>query len=287
MNNKEFLRKMAEYNQKNKLTVSEREELWDMALGLQSVDGYSDPSIILTILSSYNIENQLSEEKVTEYLFKYYRYMEMKLAKQKEVDLVSSRIVSFLKQDHSFSLSSNYIKQIHHYLFQDVYDFAGEYRQTSLISKETILNGNHICFTPPYEIESTLNYEFQQEQYFSYNHQYSEQVIEHLIYFVSSIWQIHPFREGNTRTIAIFIQQYLKYLGYNVNNVPFKENSLYFRNALVRSQYQNAKLKINYSYEGLRKFFENLLLDKNHILDSDSLKVYSEDETVKYKVKKY
>lgn len=286
MNNKEVLRKMAEYDQQNKLTVSEREELWNMALGLQSVDGYSDHSILLTILSSYNIENQLSEEEVTEYLSKYYRYVEMKLARQKEIDLVSSRIVSFLKQDHSFSLSSNYIKQIHHYLFQDVYAFAGEYRQTSLMSEETILNGDYIYFTPPYEIEPTLNYEFQQEQYFSYNHQYSEQVIEHLINFVSSIWQIHPFREGNTRTIAIFIQQYLKSLGYTVNNTPFKENSLYFRCALVRSQYQNAKLKIDYSYEGLRKFFENLLLDKNHILNPESLMVFNQGETVKYKVKK-
>ena len=273
MKDDKLLKKMAIYDIKNNLSTLDREELWDMALGLQNVDGYGTPSMLLEILSNYNIEDQVTIEEITNYLKEYYRYAEIKLKKQKERDLVSTRIVSFLKQDIPFSMNAQYLKKIHHYLFQDVYEFAGSYRKTSLKSEEEILMGDSIYFTPFYEIDLTLQYEFQLENDFSYDQITNEQLVKHLARFVSSIWQVHPFREGNTRTVAIFLQKYLYSLGYPVNNDLFKENSLYFRNALVRSQYQNQQLGIDYSYDGLEKFFENLLFDTQHDLSNDSLKV--------------
>lgn len=273
MKDDKLLKKMAIYDIKNNLSTLDREELWDMALGLQNVDGYGTPSMLLEILSNYNIEDQVTIEEITNYLKEYYRYAEIKLKKQKERDLVSTRIVSFLKQDIPFSMNAQYLKKIHHYLFQDVYEFAGSYRKTSLKSEEEILMGDSIYFTPFYEIDLTLQYEFQLENDFSYDQITNEQLVKHLARFVSSIWQVHPFREGNTRTVAIFLQKYLYSLGYPVNNDLFKENSLYFRNALVRSQYQNQQLGIDYSYDGLEKFFENLLFDTQHDLSNDFLKV--------------
>ena len=273
MKDDKLLKKMAIYDIKNNLSTLDREELWDMALGLQNVDGYGTPSMLLEILSNYNIEDQVTIEEITNYLKEYYRYAEIKLKKQKERDLVSTRIVSFLKQDIPFSMNAQYLKKIHHYLFQDVYEFAGSYRKTSLKSEEEILMGDSIYFTPFYEIDLTLQYEFQLENDFSYDQITNEQLVKHLARFVSSIWQVHPFREGNTRTVAIFLQKYLYSLGYPVNNDLFKENSLYFRNALVRSQYQNQQLGIDYSYDGLEKFFENLLFDTQHNLSNDFLKV--------------
>ena len=89
--------------------------------------------------------------------------------------------------------------------------------------------------------------------------------------FSSRIWQVHPFREGNTRTTALFIQKYLISLGYEVDNTLFKDKSVFFRNALVRSNYFNNYLNIREDNSYLIKFYENLLLGKNNNLHSSDL----------------
>ena len=91
-------------------------------------------------------------------------------------------------------------------------------------------------------------------------------VINNITDFSSRIWQIHPFREGNTRTTALFIEKYLVSLGYDVDNTMFKEKSVYYRNALVRSNYFNNYLNIKQNNSFLIKFYENLLLGKNNNL---------------------
>ena len=96
-------------------------------------------------------------------------------------------------------------------------------------------------------------------------------VINNITNFSSSIWQIHPFREGNTRTTALFIEKYLVSLGYGVDNTMFKEKSVYYRNALVRSNYFNNYLNIKQDNSFLIKFYENLLLGKNNNLHSRDL----------------
>ena len=95
--------------------------------------------------------------------------------------------------------------------------------------------------------------------------------INNIANFSSSIWQIHPFREGNTRTTALFIEKYLISLGYDVDNTMFKEKSVYYRNALVRSNYFNNYLNIKQDNSLLIKFYENLLLCKNNNLHSRDL----------------
>ena len=84
------------------------------------------------------------------------------------------------------------------------------------------------------------------------------EVINNITKFSSSIWQVHPFREGNTRTTALFIEKYLISLGYNVDNSLFKDKSVYFRNALVRSNYFNNYLNLKEDKTFLVKFYENL-----------------------------
>ena len=96
-------------------------------------------------------------------------------------------------------------------------------------------------------------------------------VINNITDFSSRIWQAHPFREGNTRTIVLFIEKYLLSLGYNVDNTLFKDKSVYYRNALVRSNYFKNDLNINEDKSYLIKFYENLLLGKNNNLHSKDL----------------
>jgi len=97
------------------------------------------------------------------------------------------------------------------------------------------------------------------------------QVLMNIAKFSSSIWQVHPFREGNTRTTAVFIEKYLINLGYKVDNTLFKDKLVYYRNALVRNNYFNNYLKIKEDNSYLIKFYENLLLGKNNNLHSKDL----------------
>lgn len=93
-----------------------------------------------------------------------------------------------------------------------------------------------------------------------------EEVVKHIALFTSRIWQIHPFCEGNTRSTAVFIIKYLKTFGFHISNDTFSNNSWYFRNALVRANYNNWENNIHETTKYLEYFFENLLMNKHHKL---------------------
>lgn len=103
--------------------------------------------------------------------------------------------------------------------------------------------------------------------------------MERLAKFTSGIWQIHPFGEGNTRATAVFIIKYLYTLGFVTNNDLFEQNSKYFRNALVRANYQNLNQDIYYTMEYLNKFFGNLLLGEKNLLDNREIQIKTISET--------
>lgn len=269
MSKKVYLGKIGDY-EIPVLTKDELIQIWKIAEGLQQVDGFNSPSQILRILEQYNIEGKIRFDEVISYLKKLYVGNGKFDFKQMEYDIVSTRIAEILSDD-SFTMNPNILKNIHKYLFKDIYDFAGCYRIKNIISNETILDGNHVSFTPSYEIKDTIDYEFSMEMNFSYKNITNEKAIKHLARFTSNIWQIHPFMEGNTRTVAVFIQKYLKRLGFEISNDMFKDNSLYFRNALVISQYSNRKEGIYPDYQPLEYFFENLLLGLNHELKNEDL----------------
>ena len=105
--------------------------------------------------------------------------------------------------------------------------------------------------------------------------------MKHFAAFTSGIWQIHPFGEGNTRTTAIFVILYLKAFGLRVNSDVFAEHSWYFRNALVRSNYNDFQLGIHATTKYLELFFENLLMNANHELKNRYLRVdYRDDRMI-------
>ncbi len=287
MKNKPFLGKIGEYQEVLTPQSEEQERNWLIALGLQEIDGKNIPSDILMILKELNINGKMTNEEVLCQLKKYYQKIKGVQQIQKECDMVSARIVELIG-DESFSFTPIIIKNIHHFLFQDIYSFNGSYRTKNIVSNENILNGDHVVFTPCYEIEATLAYEFDMESNFSYAGLTVDQKIKHFATFISNVWQIHPFMEGNTRTIAVFTQKYLRYLGFDVNNDIFKEHALYFRNALVRSQYSNVRKGIYQTDDGLIKFFENLMLGKKNVLDNDDLipnSIYEEVYNKAYKKK--
>lgn len=245
---------------------------WDMAIGLQEVDNLK-PSKYLEKLVNDNVDGNLTIDDVKKELREYYVEKE----KQNEInhnelecDFVSTRIVELLQEDN-FELSVDYLKYVHRYLFQDVYEFAGNFRTLDFSKHEKILNNDSVAYGDCTTLKESLEYDISLEKEKNYKEMNIVEVINNITKFSSSVWQVHPFREGNTRTTTLFIEKYLINLGFNVDNSLFKDKSVYFRNALVRSNYFNNYLKIKEDSSYLVKFYENLLLGKNNNLHSEDL----------------
>ena len=272
MSEEELDSSVNEYEEEYKSSNYLKQLQWDMAIGLQKVDNLK-PSKYLEKLSKQNIEGNLTIEKVEKELREYYIEKENKNEinyNELECDFVSIRIVELL-DENKFELSVDYLKYIHKFLFQDVYEFAGEFRKINFSKHEKILNNDSVAYGDYNTLTKSLEYDISLEKEKNYKEMSIVEVINNITKFSSSIWQVHPFREGNTRTTALFIEKYLISLGYNVNNNLFKDKSVYFRNALVRSNYFNNYLKIEKDSSYLSKFYENLLLDKNNNLHSKDL----------------
>ncbi len=257
----------------NEITNStKKQEYWNTGIGLNKVDNL-EPSKYLLDLSQKNIKGELKYYEIENLLKNYYETQNssnINIQKEKECDLVSLRIASLL-EDKSFGFSPITLKNIHKYLFKDIYDFSGLYRNYNITKKEEILNGDTVKYVNYQDIESYLEYDFKEEKDFDYSKLNNEELITHIAKFTSSIWQIHPFGEGNTRTTAVFIEKYMNNMGFNVNNDMFKDKSLYFRNALVRSNYGNIPKGIYPTFKYLIMFFENLLQEKSYQLKNREL----------------
>lgn len=245
---------------------------WDAAIGLQEVDSLK-PSKYLKKLSEENVNGEKTIYEVEHELKEYY------IEKEKindinhnelECDLVSTRIVQLL-EDEKFELSVDFLRYIHGYLFKDIYDFAGQFRKIDFSKHELILNNDSALYGDCKTLKESLEYDISLERVKNYKEMNIVEVINNITDFSSRIWQTHPFREGNTRTTAIFIIKYLISLGYQVDNTLFKDKSVYFRNALVRSNYFNNEKNVRDDNSYLIKFYENLLLGKNNNLQSKDL----------------
>lgn len=158
------------------------------------------------------------------------------------------------------------------------YKHAGEIRQYDISKKEWVLEGDSVNYLNWEDLRRALDWDIEQEKNFSYKGLTDDEKIEHIAKFISGIWQIHAFREGNTRTTAIFTIQYLRSLGYKVNNEMFAKHSWYFRNALVRANYRNILKDIDYSPIYLVRFFRNLLLGENWVLKNRCLHIHFIEE---------
>lgn len=252
------------------LTAEERRSNWELAIGLNEVDGLQ-PSAYLHEVKEENISGHTSYHEVEEKIKHYYHNHRGVLdEKTQECDLVSARIAELLATP-DFSLHPAFLKAIHGRLFEGIYlnngfgkliPFAGIWRTVAITKSEPILHGASVAYGAPYALIDILDYDFSMEQQVNYTTMSSIQQIRQLGKFCSHIWQAHPFMEGNTRTTAVFFEKYLRTLGWQVNNDFFKDHAVYFRNALVLANHNDIKAGISEDSSYLEAFFSKLLLDK-------------------------
>ena len=261
-----------EYIRQGEASQYEKAQAWKTAIGLQAVDGLT-PSAYLVDLAKKNIEGQMSLQVLHTLLENYYESYPHHENRTAEADIVSLRMSEILLEK-AFSFTPTEYLSIHRQLFVDIYPHAGNIRDFNITKKEWILDGDTVTYGSVSELGATLLYDIEQEKTFSYANIDMSETIRHLATFVASLWQIHVFGEGNTRTTAVFFIKYLRTLGFTVTNDMFADHAWYFRNALVRANYQNLKLGVYRTTEYLEYFLRNLLLDEDHVLSNRSMHIH-------------
>ena len=268
-----------EYLRQGEPSQKERAENWKTAIGLQAVDGLQ-PSAYLIDVAKRNIEGEISLDETRKLIDSYYQSKTVRTPKdedEEEADKVSANIAKILASK-TFAFNTNGYVSLHRRIFEGVFKHAGEIRQYDISKKEWVLEGDSVNYLNWEDLRRALDWDIEQEKNFSYKGLTDDEKIEHIAKFVSGIWQIHAFREGNTRTTAIFTIQYLRSLGYEVNNEMFAKHSWYFRNALVRANYRNIQKGIDYSPIYLVRFFRNLLLKDSWVLKNRYLHIRPTDD---------
>ena len=276
-----------EYIRHTDVSKKDKTFAWSTAIGLQQVDGLK-PSSYLYETAKKNIEGTLSFDEAKNLIDSYYESRTAQTQddeRTEEADKVSSRIAQILSEP-SFNFSPSHLIAIHKRLFEGIFKFAGKIRDYDITKKEWVLNGDTVMYGASFELKASLDYDFEMERNFKYKGLSTNEIIKHITFFVSRLWQIHAFGEGNTRTTAVFTIKYLRSMGYKVDNDIFAQNSWYFRNALVRANYKNLKEGIEENPVYLERFFRNLILGENnelknrytHIDYDEYIKKFGENE---------
>ncbi len=275
----EYISSFDEYLRQGEPEKRESAENWQTAIGLQAVDGLK-PSKYLLEVAGRNIEGEISLDESRRLINSYYQSKTARTereAEEEEADKVSANIAYILKS-RSFAFNANGYISLHRRIFDGVFKHAGKTRDYDISKREWVLEGDSVNYLNWEDLHTALTWDIEQEKNFSYKGLPADEKIRHIAKFISGIWQIHPFCEGNTRTTAVFTIQYLRSLGFKADNQMFALHSWYFRNALVRANYRNVQKDIDYTPLYLERFFFNLLLGEKWDLRNRYLHINAPEE---------
>ncbi len=259
-----------QYSKCNELDKKEKAYAWNTAIGLQDVDNLK-PSSYLIENAIKNIEGDISLDGVEKLITTYYESNKVN-DRAYEADKVSVRITKLICEP-AFSFNVNQYLAIHKYLFKGIYEHAGQIRKYNITKNEWILDGNSVTYANYTDLLNIIEYDLTREKQFDYKNLDINEVIKHLARFVADLWQIHIFAEGNTRTTAVFFIKYLKTLGFKATNDIFAQNSWYFRNALVRANYNDLTIGVYETTKYLEMFIRNMLLNEKNILKNRDMHI--------------
>ena len=268
-----------EYIRQGEPAQREKAGYWQTAIGLQAVDGLK-VSDYLQDTARRHIEGDITIDEARELIRSYYQSKAVREPDddvKQEADKVSANITKILSSQ-TVDFSTNGLISLHRRIFEGVFKHAGKVRDYNITKKEWVLEGDTVNYLNFEDLRRAIDYDLEQERKFSYKGISQDAMIAHIASFVSGLWQIHAFGEGNTRTTAVFTILYLRHIGFKVSNDMFAQHSWYFRNALVRANYKNAIKGIDYSPVYLERFFRNLLLGEKWDLRNRYLHINPTDE---------
>ncbi len=234
----------------------------------------------LKVTACKHIEGEIDIDEVRELIKSYYQSKTLRKSDdddKQEADKVSANIAKILSSQALDFSKGGYIS-VHRRVFEGVFKHAGKLRDYDITKREWVLDGDTVNYLNWEDLGRAIEYDIAQEKDFSYRGISTDAIIEHIVRFVSGLWQIHAFCEGNTRTTAVFTILYLRSIGFKVNNSLFARHSWYFRNALVRANYKNVLRGIDYTPMYLERFFRNLLLGEQWDLRNRYLHIYASGE---------
>lgn len=263
-----------EYIRQSEPHKREKGYAWQTAIWPQAVDGLK-PSEYLKEKARQHIEGDITIDEVKQLVDSYYKSKVARSSSEdrtEEADKVSARITEILSEN-TFTFSPIEYLAIHRHLFEGIFSHAGQIRDYNITKNEWVLKGATVLYASAGSIRETLEYDFSQEKIFDYKNLNIDEAIRHIARFVSGIWQIHAFGEGNTRTTAVFTIKYLHTFGFNFSNETFANHSWYFRNALVRANYNDLTKGVYATTEFLEKFFRNLILNEQNELKNRNLQI--------------
>lgn len=287
---KRWQSELEEYIRQGEPEQMEKSAAWQTAIGLQAVDGLKTSEYLLDTAKDH-IEGKIGIDEAEKRIRSYYEERGERYEIEdvnKEADIVSARIAKLLGEK-AFQFSPAEWVSIHRRLFEGIFDHAGKVRNYNITKREWVLKGDTVTYAAWNSIKETLDYDFNTEKQFSYEGLLPEDSVRHLAKFTSDIWQIHPFGEGNTRATAVFMIKYIKTFGFDINNEAFEHHSWYFRNALVRANYNDWKNGVYATTKFLEQFFSNLLLGtenelKNRYMHLDYMEEF---QSVNFQIPKY
>lgn len=273
-----FMSNYDEYLRQGELSKRKKALTWATAIGLQQVDGLQT-SEYLHDVAHRNIEGEISSSEAQQLIASYYEQKSKHLHKEtpdtEEADRATTNINHILSTA-TLDFTTHGFKMLHRQIFKGIFKHAGEFRDYDISKREWVLQGASVLYLGNADLQRALDYDIEQERLFSYTSLSTDEIVKHITRFVSGLWQIHPFGEGNTRTTAVFTIQYLRSLGFDVDNELFANHSWYFRNALVRANYKSAQ--VDYEPVFLERFFRNLLLGEQWQLSNRQLIIGGTDQ---------
>jgi len=252
--------------------LDKRREHWEIAKGLQKADGLTTSKYLETVIAD-TLSGKYSTTQASSRINSYYEQLPPDAIDTgtEEADKVAARITAFLETG-GFKFSPVELRLIHKDLFQDFPQYyPGTYRTINIAKKERVLGGASVEYAAWERIPDFLAYDFDQEASRRYSLPFTTEQVASIVNFTSRVWETHPFHEGNTRSVSTFIIRYLRNMGVQINNGPFKDHVDWFRDALVRANYSNAEEDVMPDATFITLFFENILLNANHDLSSYDL----------------
>lgn len=150
-----------------------------------------------------------------------------------EADYVVYRLKELAMNPLPGEYNTEHLLRMHHYIFQDLYEWAGEPRIIAIYKEEDVLGGMSVEYSDPFDIVKDIHNILSDMRGKPWKAMDRKRATVEFCDSLARLWKVHPFREGNTRTTITFCCQYADAVGLKINRELFEKNSRYVRMALV------------------------------------------------------